>query len=358
MSFLDDSWWTHETETTLQVGASIRPQYGSCLPDDSRLSCNNVDSFECRDCGVETESLATLVEHQLDYDHHTEPYIQMHDQFLDLTVSSKTLFNCTGITNSTILSNTTKLEDALNSTVVYDNLTGLPCLPNKSFNTTFGPNSSGIGESIKGDSFLDSTFSDPTSINRSGIDSKTFRCAYAECEFVAYNNQQLQTHLKTTHWKSECDECGKVYANDKCLRQHQKRVHEKEANFMCSMCNRGFYAKSNLKKHKELCNGVKVKRNVKTAKNTAEQVKYVAYCRMAGCKQFYSSIAVGTAPKRRLGHERSHSTEDQYACHYCGESFEMCSRLSDHLAGCEKRDGGPKHANEVPIVDGVVRIYV
>merc|ERR1719219_2889979 len=127
---------------------------------------------------------------------------------------------------------------------------------NSAYSSGFG-NSSFLSSNLDNSSF-NSTLNQ-TSLSQALISSlntthsKSFFCKEPECDFVGFNCLQLSAHTRSTHYQSKCNECGKTYANSKCLKQHQQRVHDKVVKVNCGLCGKGFYSKSALKGHKKNC---------------------------------------------------------------------------------------------------------
>jgi len=121
-------------------------------------------------------------------------------------------------------------------------------------------NESGFQESSFNSNLTNSTFNESqfSKTLMSGLNmsvSKTFCCKELDCDFLGFSSLQLSAHNRSTHYTSECDECGKKYANEACLKQHKQRVHQKVTKVKCKLCNQGFYSKTALGVHNKNCNG-------------------------------------------------------------------------------------------------------
>lgn len=331
----------------------ITARHGSALPDQTRLCCNNIKSYQCQNCFDEFEDMLELIDHQIENEHDLEPRILMKEEFLYLVDGARVMAAATGFLNSTMLKDTDVVKE-------------MKGRRSESFTETFndsGLNESGFQETSFHSNSSNSTFnvSQFSKSVMSGLNmsvSKIFCCKEPNCDFIGFSSLQLNAHNRSTHYKSVCGECGKKYANERCLKQHKQRVHEKITKVNCKLCSQGFYSKSALRVHNKNCNGnnhnsvsldetsafnetrsnsIKVNHYDKKAQ---DQEKYRLHCRIENCSTFYTSLSVSSVKARRLEHEQGHCVEDRYECYYCELKFEQFSSFTSHLSEgfCERRE--------------------
>ena len=329
---------------------------GSAFPDQNRLFYNNVQFYQCRDCGFEVEDMDEFIDHRIDNGCKSDPKVHMKQEFLDLVESSRIMKSATGILNSTLLKNSEMVTDVrkeveksfFNESGIYDvqdisqNFSNLSNLSNSTSNLSNSLISS-----------LNTTH------------SKTFHCNEPNCNFIGFSSTQLNTHTRSVHYKTKCEECGKSYANQKCLKQHQQRVHQKIIKAHCEMCGLGFYSNAAVKAHKKNCSGgFKNDSTVLRHERAGDEVeKYRLHCRFENCEKFYTSLCPRTVGARRMQHERKHAATDRYECHFCGDKFEEFTKFAGHLmeGECEKsgvvrrvmQGVDPMSVLEAELVDGV-----
>nr|XP_046272386.1 zinc finger protein 37 homolog [Scatophagus argus] len=126
------------------------------------------------------------------------------------------------------------------------------------------------------------------------------------CGVTYQSTEELMSHLKGCHNQTDfCDICGKVFANNRCLRLHE-RIHTGIKEFMCQECGKTFYRREHLIVHVRTHSGEKP-----------------YHCDICG-KAFSQS-------QNLTIHKRSHSGERPYHCSLCGKLFNTSSHLKTHM---------------------------
>ena len=137
-----------------------------------------------------------------------------------------------------------------------------------------------------------------------------FNCI--ECEKVFTKKENLRTHIKSVHTKTECPECFQIFETRGKRDHHVKRVH-KQLFFQCSQCNFKSGEKSNLKQH---------------VVSVHDKSHYVV-CTICNAK-----VAKRTLPKHI---ESVHENVKSFECDKCGHKTNQKSSLDLHIK--VKHDG-------------------
>ena len=154
------------------------------------------------------------------------------------------------------------------------------------------------------------------------LKEKKFKCNL--CEYTTYYSTMLRTH-KIRHVKLgrdnikrkkiNCPECNFNTLSDIKMRQHKKKAHGIPYNFMCNICGRDFYLRSQLKRHERTHN--KIQDDQKCDFNSSET---------DGQCDFQTSSDKNMRKHKKITHRIPY----YFMCNICGHDFSMKSRLMHH----------------------------
>ena len=84
-------------------------------------------------------------------------------------------------------------------------------------------------------------------------DKETRRAEYClKCKMPFVDSHKCQKEVKYSY-RYSCNQCGKTYSNNDHLMSHIKTEHEKQFDFVCSICGKGCATKIKLKMHISRC---------------------------------------------------------------------------------------------------------
>uniref|UniRef100_A0A8D9B9M8 Zinc finger protein 91 n=1 Tax=Cacopsylla melanoneura TaxID=428564 RepID=A0A8D9B9M8_9HEMI len=126
--------------------------------------------------------------------------------------------------------------------------------------------------------------------------------------------------------KFKCPECPRSYGNFSELKKHLA-VHTGEKQFVCSVCQRGFYMKNRLNEHYKRVHHMNftsrdhdLRRETETNVDGVRKYK----CPQPGCASSFQRF------NALQEHMLSHTGEKPYTCEACGKSFPLKRRLNAH----------------------------
>ncbi|MCP9257481.1 hypothetical protein DINM_000833 [Dirofilaria immitis] len=143
---------------------------------------------------------------------------------------------------------------------------------------------------------------DPNEHNRTYAKEKWFECSIYNKKFIRRGNLKKHNRTHTEKELFECDECAFNHRSN--MNQH-KRIHSKEKQFECDVCGKKFVERINLKVHNRI--------------HTDEKP---STCNLCG-KAFNHRSNMNQ-------HKRIHSKEKPFECDLCGKKFKRHSNLNDH----------------------------
>ncbi|XP_045352468.1 zinc finger protein 426-like isoform X1 [Leopardus geoffroyi] len=149
--------------------------------------------------------------------------------------------------------------------------------------------------------------------------------------FSAGHTEHVQTHTQEPH---ECKQCGKSYADSKCLNNHVIRLHTGIKPFECSECRKAFTTSSRLYVHLRLHTGEKPYRCKECGKHFQWPSLLRKHVRTHSGEKPYKCKECGKAVSRSSvlnEHLRIHTGEKPYKCKECGKRFAWLSVLRKHV---------------------------
>ncbi|XP_063390092.1 zinc finger protein OZF-like [Cydia fagiglandana] len=120
------------------------------------------------------------------------------------------------------------------------------------------------------------------------------------------NNHVTYNKRKQSNTKYNCHNCNFVSLSKGTVEAHINKVHLGIRPYICTICDKGFFKKSNLTEH------INIHDKVKTET-----------CEICG-DSFVSK-------KTLMEHIRLHKNQKPYKCEMCSESFVTSGRRSDHV---------------------------
>ena len=132
----------------------------------------------------------------------------------------------------------------------------------------------------------------------------------------------------------QCNQCNGRFISRGSLRQHNLEKHEREINFRCDLCGRGFFNKTHWKDHCRMHQGIKYECNqcdsaFPTKSGLNDHIRSVHdnekrhYCDVCE-KGFYKKTELAR-------HYRIHTGERPFQCQICDSAFARKYGLTVHL---------------------------
>ncbi|KAL1400910.1 hypothetical protein pipiens_007031 [Culex pipiens pipiens] len=172
-------------------------------------------------------------------------------------------------------------------------------------------------------------------------ESKIFACSRCPKRFVKQG--QLTLHLRghenLDKELAKCPICDRRYPSEAILRTHIKKSHTRPTDFICDICAKGFYSKSEFMRHKvehefspaelrrqcEIC--------LQWLKNEANWKKHCARHKQGPVT---CDICMHVSPTKHslAAHKRNRHRAPNPAltCQECGKEFKRAISLKEHLA--------------------------
>lgn len=169
----------------------------------------------------------------------------------------------------------------------------------------------------------------------------TFTCNVVGCSRAFFTKKQCMNHIKThdSDTREVCPECGIQVVSKHNLDKHIKRVHLKERNFACDICDyRGFFKFNiveHMKKHLDIterdrfyCDHCQFQSVSKTSMRTHKRSEHSGVKRTWHChcgKVFAQNSSYYTHVK--VVHEKI----KRHECQHCPKAFFDKAQLRNHV---------------------------
>lgn len=184
------------------------------------------------------------------------------------------------------------------------------------------------------------TFIPDTSILKTPSESNDsiLKCPY--CDKTFQKKKTLQNHrrqhvLSKLPESTNCKYCQFVATTPKLLKKHWNDNHPDKKTITCQICQKTFFTKADLAKHKTHHTKQKSICDVCGAVVSCESTLKVHYRIHTGHKPYVCKIcAKGFAQQIALKHhELVHSDKRDFVCDVCGASFKQPTSLTTHYKG-------------------------
>ncbi|XP_034070936.1 zinc finger protein 771-like [Gymnodraco acuticeps] len=146
---------------------------------------------------------------------------------------------------------------------------------------------------------------DPVCDSRHSAGEKPFSCSVCERTFALRGNVKKHMRIHTGEKPFSCSICKKSFGQRGHLKYHM-RIHTGENPFICSICKKSFGQKGDLKKHMRI--------------HTGEKPFICSICK----KSFAQRGNLKT-------HMRIHTIEKPFSCSICKKSFGQRGHLKYHM---------------------------
>ncbi|XP_033934796.2 uncharacterized protein [Pseudochaenichthys georgianus] len=174
---------------------------------------------------------------------------------------------------------------------------------------------------------------DPVCDSRCSAGEKPFSCSVCERTFAQRGNVKKHMRIHTGEKPFSCSICKKHFAQRGNLKDHM-RIHTGEKPFICSICKKSFGQRGDLKKHMRVHTGEKPFSCSICKKSFGRRGDLKYHMRIhTGEKPFSCSIC-----KKHFAHRghlkyhmRIHTGEEPFSCSICKTSFGQRGHLNYHM---------------------------
>lgn len=169
----------------------------------------------------------------------------------------------------------------------------------------------------------------------------TFLCQYCD---MAFTTQMKCDEHESRHGVANpfiCNFCPFRTINRQVLIQHIKESHDNERPFICTLCNKGFCRRSDLKKHTIVHTGVRPFSCSVCSKSFSRNTNLTKHMRIHSgikphvCQKCPKSF---TTYADLIRHQRAHSEIKPHRCTKCPSSFTRKDKLQKHYLSHSRKE--------------------
>lgn len=169
----------------------------------------------------------------------------------------------------------------------------------------------------------------------------TFLCQYCD---MAFTTQMKCDEHESRHGVANpfiCNFCPFRTINRQVLIQHIKESHDNERPFICTLCNKGFCRRSDLKKHTIVHTGVRPFSCPVCSKSFSRNTNLTKHMRIHSgikphvCQKCPKSF---TTYADLIRHQRAHSEIKPHKCTKCTSSFTRKDKLQKHYLSHSRKE--------------------
>jgi KRAB domain-containing zinc finger protein len=164
------------------------------------------------------------------------------------------------------------------------------------------------------------------------------------CKTSFSSDAELKLHTASCSSKTamsstgvRCEYCGKTYSSEGVLKNHIRRVHLKEQDFVCDKCEQKFATKDELRKHMAAKHELDRQSFVcdacgKAYSSVSKLKNHIAYEHQNKEKPFACDICQSrfAYQPEMLRHRERHATVPQYSCPSCDKKFMTKNDMMRH----------------------------
>eukprot|EP01084_Bolivina_argentea_P219847 372741_1 len=171
-----------------------------------------------------------------------------------------------------------------------------------------------------------------------------------DCDTLFNSQKNFQNHMNMKHnilkpYKCPRNQCNQCFKTKTHLTGHIRNVHNKEKRFECTVCKRGFYLKSDWKKH-EATHKREPKKKTKMPnlesrfecnvcnKGFFHKYQWTEHCLIHSKEKAYECDVCNVSFRKNKElrvHKQSHNTEERpFKCSVCNKAFASASVKWEH----------------------------
>lgn len=140
---------------------------------------------------------------------------------------------------------------------------------------------------------------------------QVFRCTQENCDRAFLTSSLLREHIRSHSNKRQCDQCSYVANSSSRLESHKLYRHKNERSYVCTICQKTFKQRGDLRAH--------VRRHQIVEPYRCDKCDF----------ETLNEEGLNT-------HSKIHDRMYEYCCHICQKNFSRGNNLSRHLRDLHK----------------------